>query len=314
MSPSQRDWLRIRIAGLAVDIQSGLAVSDARLLRRHVGPYEVADASPGDGNADVELVGPDDELVGPDDLDPGGKPDAPSVTFAVRVPNYRPGGPAHGSAAEQYVVRMGGGPVRVAGTYSDTAAVVGAIHAGLSLVLPSRGGFLAHAAVVGVDGRALVFPGPSGLGKTTAAAAVPGAVRLAEDRCALRRTGDGWVASAVPTWPGRYPPQPPMELPVGAVVLVRKGVPLRVARVERLVAVQAVASSMTVVRHPSGVQAEVLDLAADLVDRCPTLELSYKLGEEFWPSLREVLASWRAEDGPGGAGEGAAVASGAGGV
>jgi len=67
------------------------------------------------------------------------------------------------------------------------------------------GAALVHASAVVLDGQAWVFPGPSGIGKTTIGRELEGNL-LADEAVALRQTPDGLVAHATPYWaefPGR---------------------------------------------------------------------------------------------------------------
>jgi hypothetical protein len=67
----------------------------------------------------------------------------------------------------------------------------------IGLVLRLRGITSLHASAVLVDGRAVVFTGPKGAGKSTVAAAlgVHGVAVLADDTIALRRSGPMWMAA-----------------------------------------------------------------------------------------------------------------------
>jgi hypothetical protein len=71
-----------------------------------------------------------------------------------------------------------------------------------SLALPRDGALILHASAVVHDGRALVFTGVSGAGKSTISSllgdAYPSCTKIADELVVLRRTGDGWHAIVPP--------------------------------------------------------------------------------------------------------------------
>jgi hypothetical protein len=84
-------------------------------------------------------------------------------------------------------------------------------------------GFLVHACAAVVDGRALVFAGHSGDGKSTLAAmlAAEGLELLGDERIALRKVGHGFLAYGTP-WPGTGGFVSPAAYPLGGIFLLRK--------------------------------------------------------------------------------------------
>jgi hypothetical protein len=70
--------------------------------------------------------------------------------------------------------------------------------------LALRSGLLMHGAIIAGPAGGFLVVGPSGAGKTTmarAAAALPGARVLSDERAVVRRDGDGWVLDGTP-WYG----------------------------------------------------------------------------------------------------------------
>lgn len=171
----------------------------------------------------------------------------------------------------------------------DLMALVAGINVALSLLLPRRGGLLMHAAAVAVGGRAIVFPGISGTGKSTASAAVPGGIRLAEDRCVLARDGDSWVVQSIPTGPAIYEPQQAVAMPLAGLVFIEKDRPLGTAAPTLL---DSVLRLLPAVLRPPDLAAperQILDLVVDLARRVRCVRLSYTVGDDFWPALAEPL-------------------------
>jgi hypothetical protein len=70
----------------------------------------------------------------------------------------------------------------------------------LTMILLPRRGFLLHAATVVRDGRAYVFAGRSGAGKSTVASLSPAGTVLTDEISLLRFTDGGWHAYGTPFW------------------------------------------------------------------------------------------------------------------
>jgi hypothetical protein len=95
------------------------------------------------------------------------------------------------------------------------------------LVIPAlarRNGFLMHAAGAAVDGKAFVFAGHSGDGKTTLSRmlAEEGLELLSDERIAIRKMNGGFMAYGTP-WSGEGRVVSAAEYPLGGVLVLRKG-------------------------------------------------------------------------------------------
>lgn len=94
------------------------------------------------------------------------------------------------------------------------------------------GGLALHASAVALRGRAWVFVGPTGAGKTTAARLAcedAGAEPLADDLVLLWAEADGARLLPTPDWqrPERAGPRPCGPVPVGGVFTLEKGLRAR---------------------------------------------------------------------------------------
>lgn len=70
-----------------------------------------------------------------------------------------------------------------------------------SVLLPREGGLLVHSCGLRHEAIGVVFPGASGLGKTTLARKAPDADDvLSDEMIAIRRTDDGWRVHGTPFW------------------------------------------------------------------------------------------------------------------
>ena len=90
--------------------------------------------------------------------------------------------------------------------------------------LARRGGFLVHAAGAIVGGKALVFAGHSGDGKTTLARllAAEGVELLSDERIAIRDRGDGTFDAYGTPWAGEGEVVSTRSAPLGGIFLLRK--------------------------------------------------------------------------------------------
>ena len=92
--------------------------------------------------------------------------------------------------------RTGRGRVRQNANPYSLDSVLRILH---SLILAERGGFLLHAASAICDGRAYLFSGVSGAGKTTMTRLAPADITLLTDEISyLRPSADGYAAYGTP--------------------------------------------------------------------------------------------------------------------
>lgn len=153
------------------------------------------------------------------------------------------------------------------------------------------GGLVLHASGIELDGGAVLFIGPSGAGKTTAANHCPGATWFARDRAAIRPTDAGWVASALCGGdPIHLPRAEARTLPLRAVLRVQRGAEAH--RLARLTASEA----LVFVRESVQANEAGPDEEAGLIDRGLQLQhdvligaLHSVLGSDLTPALRRFL-------------------------
>lgn len=159
-----------------------------------------------------------------------------------------------------------------------------------SFLLFREGGFLLHAAAVVERGRAWVFCGRSGSGKTTVARLAGDRLVLNDDTTGVRRVRGGFRACATPFFGEGGPGMGTRNVcaPIAAVCFLVKSD--RFAH-RRLGASEAIARALPDVFLPKGDPATagaLLDALAALVGRVPCYELSFARDPALWDYVRDL--------------------------
>lgn len=183
------------------------------------------------------------------------------------------------------------------GKYAATAFVVpseagcSALVTALTAAVVSReGGFVLHAAGVEIDGRAVLFIGPSGAGKTTAANHCHGARWFARDRAVVYPTPLGWYAAGMAGGSdGGDAWAVGTVFPLGGVFRVVQGTDVRTSSLPPARAVATVRESMQLVVGRSTDERACLDAAVALIESAVLERLETTLGRDLTPALRPLL-------------------------
>jgi hypothetical protein len=155
------------------------------------------------------------------------------------------------------------------------------------------GGLVVHACGIAWGGRAVLFCGRSGAGKTTTARLFrrhyPEAQVLSDDRIVLRRHGSGWRAFGTP-WHGSGRFASPASSRLGAIVFLEQGQatrlrPLSVAQI----ATRLFAQSFPPVWEAEGT-ARVLETVGRVAQTVPGYVLRFRPDRSAVRAAREILA------------------------
>ncbi len=146
--------------------------------------------------------------------------------------------------------------------------------------LSRRDGFLVHACGAVFEGKAFVFAGHSGDGKTTLAKMVAssGVELLSDERIAIRDGAEGLRAYGTP-WPGEGKVFSPASYPLGGVFLLRKASEHRIREGRTsLLATELMARSIVPYYLPEETE-RIVAVIERVGSRVPLRELSFSKGD-----------------------------------
>jgi hypothetical protein len=156
-----------------------------------------------------------------------------------------------------------------------------------SLLLAKQGGLLIHAASAVRNGRAFLFTGVSGAGKTTISRlAPPDATLLTDEISYIRREADGYVAYGTPFAGELGQPGENVRAPLEAVFLLAKGPKNRIDAVSDADATRALLEGVLFFAQDSLLVERVFDSVCELVKRVPIRRLTFVPDSRVW----EVIA------------------------
>jgi hypothetical protein len=156
-----------------------------------------------------------------------------------------------------------------------------------SLLLADRGGLLLHAASVVRNGRAYLFAGVSGAGKTTISRlAPPDATLLSDEISYVTRTGEGYTAFGTPFAGELAKPGENVSAPVAAVYLLAKGNENTIEPVSKADAVRGVLESVLFFAKDPELVGHVFASACELVREVPVQRLTFAPDSRVWEMVR----------------------------
>ena len=152
-----------------------------------------------------------------------------------------------------------------------------------SLVLAEQGGFLVHAASAIRDGRAFLFAGVSGAGKTTMARlAPPDATVLSDEISYVRRIGSGYRAYGTPFAGELARSGANTSAPLTALYLLVQGPENRIQPIAPKDAARALMRHVLFFAHEEELVARVFDSVLEFVSRVEVAQLIFTPDERAW--------------------------------
>jgi hypothetical protein len=180
--------------------------------------------------------------------------------------------------------RTGQGRVRQNSNPYSLDSVLRILH---SLILAERGGFLLHAASAICDGRAYLFSGVSGAGKTTMTRLAPAEVTLLTDEISyLRPGGDCYSAFGTPFAGELAKAGENCSAPVSALFFLEQGPENRVDELSSPEAVRRLMRNILFFAEDRGLVEKLFATACDFVDRVPIRRLTFYPDARVWDLVR----------------------------
>jgi hypothetical protein len=152
-----------------------------------------------------------------------------------------------------------------------------------TLILAREGGLLVHAASAVRNGKAFVFAGVSGAGKTTIASLAPADAMLLTDEISyLRRKGHGFVAYGTP-FAGEMARQGEnIQAPQAALYFLEKGPENAIEPMRGGEAVRRLLENVLFFAHDPELVGLVFETAYELVRRVPVYQLTFVPDQRVW--------------------------------
>jgi hypothetical protein len=180
--------------------------------------------------------------------------------------------------------RTGQGRVRQNSNPYSLDSVLRILH---SLILAERGGFLLHAASAICGGRAYLFSGVSGAGKTTMTRLAPADITLLTDEISyLRPSADGYAAFGTPFAGELARAGENCTAPVSALFFLEQGPENRVDELTSAEALRRLMRNILFFAEDHRLVEKLLATACDFVARVPIRRLTFYPDARVWELVR----------------------------
>jgi hypothetical protein len=156
-----------------------------------------------------------------------------------------------------------------------------------TLILARQGGFLVHAASVIRGGKAFLFSGISGAGKTTISRlAPPDATLLTDEISYVRREGNGYVAFGTPFAGELARVGENQSAPLSALFLLEKGLHNSIEPLSPTDAVQRLLRNILFFAHDPALVELVFQAACEFASLVPIHRLVFVPDQRVWDIIR----------------------------
>jgi hypothetical protein len=180
--------------------------------------------------------------------------------------------------------RTGRGRVRQNSNPYSLDSVLRIVH---SLVLAERGGLLLHAASATCDGRAYLFSGVSGAGKTTMTRLAPAGITLLTDEISyLRPAAAGYAAFGTPFAGELARSGENCSAPVAALFFLEQGPENRIDELPEAEALRRLMRNILFFAQDKGLVEKLFATACDFVSRVPIRRLTFYPDARVWDLVR----------------------------
>ena len=189
-----------------------------------------------------------------------------------------------GDFASELDLHARSGKIRQSPNPYSIDAVLRILH---TLLLAQEGGFLLHAASAVRNGKAFLFAGVSGAGKTTIAGlAPPDATLLTDEISYVRKDGNRYAAFGTPFTGELGKPGENVWAPVAGLYLLEKGSHNHLAPVTAAEATRSFLSNVLFFAEQQELVRSVFRSACEFVGQVPVYRLTFLPDSRVWEMLR----------------------------
>ena len=161
-----------------------------------------------------------------------------------------------------------------------------------TLILAQQGGFLLHAASIIRHGRAFIFAGQSGAGKTTMCRlAPPDSVLLSDEISFVRPAAFGYYAFGTPFYGELAVPGKNTSAPLSAVYLLEHATENQIEELPSRLALTQFLRNVLLFAHDPETVGQVFSSALQLISRVPVRRLRFAPTPRVWETLEQVVCS-----------------------
>jgi hypothetical protein len=155
-----------------------------------------------------------------------------------------------------------------------------------TVVLAAKGGFLLHSASAIRDGKAFLYAGPSGAGKTTISRLAPADVMLLTDEVSyIRKQGSQYAAFGTPFAGELAKFGENVSAPIGALYLLAKGLENRIEPVRPSDAARELLSNILFFAKDEELVRAVFQSACEFVECVPVFKLTFTPDVRAWERI-----------------------------
>jgi len=257
----------IGVGELAVKLQT-IDAEYCKALRNHYRGF-VRETERAEFGFDIELT--DSRTNDPDD--------AVKVTRSSALWSF-----GRGDFQAEWNMASNRGTIRQSANLYSIDAVLRIFH---TVMLATRGGFLLHAASAIRNGKAFLFLGPSGAGKTTIASlAPPDATLLTDEVSYVRKQSDSYAAFGTPFAGELAKSGENVSAPIACLYLLAQGPANRIEPVGASDAVRQVLQNILFFAEDEELVRSVFQSACHLVSCVPVYRLTFAPDFRVWESIR----------------------------
>jgi hypothetical protein len=180
--------------------------------------------------------------------------------------------------------RAGRGRIRQSANPYSLDSVLRIVH---TLILAKEGGFLLHAASAIRNGRAFLFSGISGAGKTTISRLAPSDVTLLTDEISyVRRDSDGYRACGTPFAGELASVGENCSAPPAGLFFLAKGADNKIESIDPPQAVRSLLRNILFFAEDPELVKMLFRSACDFVESVPVRRLTFTPGQRVWELIQ----------------------------